>query len=218
MKIKWFGQSCFMLTAENGIKIVMDPYSKMFSFLSGYKLPEICANIVTISHDHGDHNNVGAVKGDSVHIKDSGVFSQEGIDIKGVQTFHDNASGAKKGKNIVYNFRIDGLNICHCGDLGHLLSPEQINEIGKVDILLLPIGGRSVLDAGGAAEVMKQLDPAVVIPMHYRTKAMGILGFIFGEVNTFITVSKKEAQNYKELDVDLSNIKDLSGIAILGYN
>jgi L-ascorbate metabolism protein UlaG (beta-lactamase superfamily) len=218
MNIKWFGQSCFMLTAENGTKIIMDPYSKMFGFLSGYKLPEIDADIVTISHNHSDHNNVGAVKGDFVLIRETGVFSQEGIDIKGVQTFHDNVSGAKRGKNVVYNFRIDGLNVCHCGDLGHLLNLEQINEIGKVDILLLPIGGRAVLDASGAAEVMKQLNPAVMIPMHYRTKAMRILGFIFGTVDTFITVSEKDAKNFKELDVDLSNIRDLPGIAVLQYN
>lgn len=214
MKIKWFGQSCFRITAENGTKIVMDPYHNML----GYKLPEIDADIVTISHNHGDHNNAGAVKGDFVLIKDAGVFSQRGIDIKGIQTFHDNVSGKKRGKNIVYNFRIDGLNVCHCGDLGHLLSRDQINEIGKVDILLLPVGGRAVLDASGAAEVMKQLNPTVVIPMHYRTEAMGILGFIFGKVDTFITVSKKDTKNYKELDVNLSNIKDFPGIVVLQYN
>ncbi len=214
MKIKWFGQSCFRIIDENGTKIVMDPYHNML----GYKLPEIDANIVTTSHNHGDHNNVGAIKGDFVRFKDAGAFSQAGIGIKGIQTFHDDVSGRKRGKNIVYNFRIDGLNVCHCGDLGHLLSRDQINEIGKVDILLLPVGGRAVLNASGATEVMKQLGPAVVIPMHYRTEAMGILGFIFGKVDTFITVSKKDAKNYKELDVNLSNIKNLPGIAILQYN
>jgi L-ascorbate metabolism protein UlaG (beta-lactamase superfamily) len=214
MKIKWFGQSCFMLTAENSLKVVMDPYANML----GYKLPEIDANIVTTSHNHSDHNNVGAVNGNFVHIKDPGVFSQGGIEIKGVQTFHDNVSGEKRGKNVVFNFRIDGLNVCHCGDLGHLLSPEQIDEIGKVDILLLPVGGRFTLDAGGAAEVAAQLNPSVVIPMHYRTKAMGIPGLIFGKVDTFITVSNKNAKNYNELDVNLSNIKDLPGIVVLQYN
>lgn len=214
MKIQWFGQSCFRLTAKNGLKIVMDPYHDML----GYKLPEIDANIVTVSHNHGDHNNVGAVKGDFVPIKEPGVFLQEGIEIKGVPTFHDNVSGDKRGKNVVYTFKIDGLNVCHCGDLGHLLSPEQIRKIGKVDILLLPIGGRAVLDAGGATEVMRQLKPAVVIPMHYRTKALGILGLIFGTVDTFITVSKKHAKYYKELDVNLSNIKDFPGITVLQYN
>jgi L-ascorbate metabolism protein UlaG (beta-lactamase superfamily) len=214
MKIQWFGQACFRLTAENGAKIVMDPYANML----GYKLPAIDANIVTTSHDHSDHNNVGAIKGDFMHFKDPGVFSQAGIGIKGVQTFHDNVSGGKRGKNIVYKFSIDGLNVCHCGDLGHLLSLEQINEIGKVDILLLPIGGRATLDAGGAAEVMKQLNPAVVIPMHYRTKAMGIFGFAFGKVDTFTTVTKKDSRNYKELDVTLLNIKDIPEIAILQYD
>jgi L-ascorbate metabolism protein UlaG (beta-lactamase superfamily) len=213
MEIKWFGHSCFRLTAENGTKIVIDPYHNML----GYKLPEIDAHIVTTSHDHGDHNNFGAVKGDFVHIKDSGTFLQEKIRIKGVQTFHDNVSGAKRGKNIVYNFTVDGLNVCHCGDLGHLLNLEQINEIGKVDILLLPIGGRAVLDASSATEVMNQLNPAVVIPMHYRTKALGIFGYIFGKVDTFITVSKKEAKNYKKLDINVSNIKDFPGISVLQY-
>ena len=113
MNIKWFGQSCFRITAENGTKIVMDPV-KLFC----YKLPEIDADIVTVSHNHSDHNNVGAVKGDFALIKDPGVFSQEGIDIKGIPTFHDNVSGAKRGKNIVYTFRIDGLNVCHSGRSG----------------------------------------------------------------------------------------------------
>jgi L-ascorbate metabolism protein UlaG (beta-lactamase superfamily) len=218
MKIQWFGQSCFCVTAKNGTKIVTDPYSKKFGKLAGFRLPELDANIVTVSHDHDDHNNVGAIRGDFVLIKEPGVFSQEGIDMKGIPTFHDNVSGAKRGKNIVYTFKIDGLNVCHCGDLGHLLSAEQIKEIGKVDILLLPIGGRATLDAGGAAEVLKQLNPTIVIPMHYRTKSMGIAGFIFGKVDTFITASKKDTMNYKELDINLSNIKDLPGIAVLQYN
>lgn len=153
MEIKWLGHSCFMLTAENGTKIVTDLYHNML----GYKLPEIDAHIVTTSHDHFDHNNVGAVKGDFVHIKDSGTLLQKGIGIKGVQTFHDNVSGAERGKNIVYIFTLDGLNVCHCGDLGHLLNLEQINEIGRVDILLLPIGGRSVLEASSSFSMLDSI-------------------------------------------------------------
>ena len=184
-------------------------------------LPEIEADIVSTSHDHSDHNNVGAVKGDFVHIKDPGVFSQEDIGVKGVQTFHDNVSGRKRGKNTVYNFRIDGLNICHCGDLGHLLSLEQINEIGKVDILLLPVGGGPTIGALDAVQVMKQLNPSVAIPMHYRTKAMGILGFIFGKVDTFVAASGIQAEKCKELDINKANIKDYNQekeIVILQYD
>lgn len=218
MKIKWFGQSCFILTAENGVKIVTDPYSNKFGSLAGFKLPEINANIVTVSHDHGDHNNAGAVKGDFVHIKDPGAYTQDGIGIKGVETFHDNVSGRKRGKNIVYNFTIDGLNVCHCGDLGHLLSQEQISEIGKVDILLLPVGGGPTIGTLDAVQVVAQLNPSVVIPMHYRTKSMGILGFMFGKVDKFLAASKKDTKYYKELDVDVSNIKDLPEIAVLQYD
>lgn len=218
MKIKWYGQSCFCLSAENGAKVITDPYSQKFGKLAGFKMPEIDANIVTVSHDHGDHNDISAVKGDFVQIKDPGVFSHKGIDIKGVQTFHDDASGAKRGKNIVYKFKIDGLNVCHCGDLGHLLSAAQIKKIGKVDILLLPVGGRATIGAHAATEVLKQLDPTVVIPMHYRTKSMRILGFVFGKVDTFITVSGKSAKYHTELDVNLANIKDFPGITVLQYS
>lgn len=213
MKIKWFGQACFMITSDSGTKLVTDPYANML----GYKLPEIEAQIVTTSHNHSDHNNVGAVKGNFEHINAPGSFSAAGIGIKGVETFHDKVSGAKRGKNIVYIFTIDGLNVCHCGDLGHILSPEQVKAVGVVDILLLPIGGKVTLDAAGACEVMKQLSPKIVIPMHYRTKAMGLLGLIFGKIETFMTLSELDAKKYKELDVSQANIKDLSGIAVLDY-
>ena len=122
MKIKWFGHSCFLITSENGLKILTDPYQNML----GYRLPEIEADIVTTSHDHRDHNNIGAVKGSFIHIHEPGRFLKNGIAIKGVETFHDKVAGSKKGKNIIFNFTIDDINVCHCGDLGHLLSPRQI--------------------------------------------------------------------------------------------
>ena len=131
------GQACFMITSENGKKVVIDPFKKML----GYRLPELEADIVTTSHNHSDHNNINAVKGNFVHINETGSFSKDGIEIKGVETFHDKVSGAKRGKNTIYNFKIDGMNVCHCGDLGHILNSKQIEEIGNVDILLLPVGG-----------------------------------------------------------------------------
>lgn len=214
MKIKWFGQSCFMITAENGTKVVTDPYANML----GYKLPEIEASIVTISHNHKDHNNINAVKGSFEHIQGSGGFSKDGIKIKGVETFHDKVSGAMRGKNTVYNFNIDGINVCHCGDLGHILSSNQIEDIGNVDILLLPIGGLATINAANAVKVAKQLNPTIIIPMHYRTKALGLLGYIFGSVDKFISISGMLAKEYKELELSKASIKDYSGIAVLKYN
>lgn len=218
MKIKWLGQSCFLLTTRNGQKIVMDPYGKEVGFVLGLKLPNLEADIVTVSHDHSDHNNVGAVAGYRALLKDPGGFLGDGIEIKGVQTFHDNVSGKKRGNNVMFVFRLDGLAICHCGDLGHLLSQEQMDEIGKVDILMIPIGGKFTLDASGAAEVVKQLNPAVVIPMHYRTKTMRAPGFIFGTVDSFVDATKKAPREYSELDVELTNIKNVAEIAVLQTN
>lgn len=215
MKIKWFGQSCFMITSRSGIKVLTDPYKKMF----GYKLPEeIEANIVSTSHNHSDHNNINAVKSSFVHINEPGDFSKHGIEIKGIQTFHDKTSGSKRGKNTVYNFNIDDINICHCGDLGHVLNSNQIGEIGNVDILLLPVGGLATLNAFDAVQVMKQLNPTIVIPMHYRTKALGLMGYIFGKVDKFISASGLKAKEYEELELNKANIKDYSGIVVLKYD
>ena len=214
MKIKWFGQSCFMITSENGTKVLTDPFKKML----GYKLPEIEANIVSTSHEHGDHNNINAVKSSFVHINELGELSEGGIEIKGVETFHDKFSGSKRGKNTVYNFKIDEINICHCGDLGHILSSNQIEEIGKVDILLLPVGGLATINAFDAAQVIKQLNPTIVIPMHYRTKALGLIGYIFGTVDKFISASGLKAKEYEELELNKANIEDYSGIAVLKYD
>ncbi len=214
MKIKWFGQSCFMITSENGTKVLTDPFKKML----GYKLPEIEANIVSTSHEHGDHNNINAVKSSFVHINELGEFSEDGIEIKGVETFHDKFSGSKRGKNTVYNFKIDEINICHCGDLGHILTSNQIEKIGNVDILLLPVGGLATINAFDAAQVIKQLSPTIVIPMHYRTKALGLIGYIFGTVDKFISASGLKAKEYEELELNKANIEDYSGIVVLKYD
>jgi L-ascorbate metabolism protein UlaG (beta-lactamase superfamily) len=217
MKIKWFGQSCFLITAENDTSILTDPFKNML----GYKLPEIEANIVTTSHDHPDHNNINAVKGRFTHIHEPGGFLENGIPIKGVATFHDNASGAKKGKNTVYNFTIDGLHVCHLGDLGHVLSSNQIQAIGTVDVLLLPVGGGPTIGATNAIQVMKQLNPAIVIPMHYRTKAFGLLGFLFEKVDQFISGSGLPVTKCKELEINKADIKaskEYPEIVILEYN
>ena len=214
MKIKWFGQSCFLITSENGTKVLTDPFKKML----GYKLPEIEANIVSTSHEHGDHNNINAVKSSFVHINELGEFSEDGIEIKGIETFHDKFSGSKRGKNTVYNFKIDEINICHCGDLGHILSSNQIEEIGNVDILLLPVGGLATINAFDAAQVIKQLNPTIVIPMHYRTKALGLIGYIFGTVDKFISASGLKAKEYEELELNKANIEDYSGIVVLKYD
>lgn len=129
MKIRWLGHACFLLESQDGTKIVTDPFDGSV----GYKIPMLEADIVTVSHDHYDHNYVEGVQGDPQIIKSAGEFNIDNIRIKGVPAYHDEVKGAKRGPNIIYNFDIDGIKVCHVGDLGHLLSKTQLEEIGDVD-------------------------------------------------------------------------------------
>jgi L-ascorbate metabolism protein UlaG (beta-lactamase superfamily) len=168
MRIKWLGHSCFKISSKNGIRIVTDPFDDNL----GYRIPSVETDIVTVSHGHYDHNFVDCLNGDFEVIDKVGDFNVKGIPIRGVHTFHDEEEGAKRGGNIVYTFVVDDIKICHLGDLGHLLTPSQLEMIGDVDVLLIPVGGVYTIAAAQAVEVIKQLKPAVVVPMHYKTKAL----------------------------------------------
>jgi L-ascorbate metabolism protein UlaG (beta-lactamase superfamily) len=167
MKIKWFGHSCFLLTSHNETRILIDPFDPSV----GYQLPYLEADVVAITHNHYDHNNINAVKGDFVHLSRPGKYNAAGFDVHGIHTWHDTAQGAKRGSNTMYVFEIDGLRICHCGDLGIKPGETEIEEIGQIDILMVPVGGTYTIDASAAMETAGLLNPAVIIPMHYKTPA-----------------------------------------------
>jgi L-ascorbate metabolism protein UlaG (beta-lactamase superfamily) len=173
VEIIWFGQSCFLIRSKDGY-IVTDPYSPEI----GLKLPKnLKANIVTISHNHFDHNFVEAVSGmDDEHppfvINGPGEYEVNNVEIIGLSTFHDHQKGNLRGKNTVYTFKLEDLEICHLGDLGHSLSDEEIEKLNQVDILLVPVGGTYTIDAKKALEVINQIDPKIVIPMHYQIKGL----------------------------------------------
>lgn len=168
MRIKWLGHSCFKISSKNGIRIVTDPFDDNL----GYRLPSVETDIVTVSHGHYDHNFVDCLNGNYEVIDKVGNFNVKDIPIRGIHTFHDNEEGAKRGVNIAYTFVVDDIKVCHLGDLGHLLTSTQVEMIGDVDVLLIPVGGVYTITAAQAVEVIKQLRPAVVIPMHYKTKAL----------------------------------------------
>ena len=165
MKIKWLGHACFLVTAEDGTRIITDPYESGGN-IKYDKIAE-AADIVVISHQHYDHNDARAVKGKPVIVTES--QKAKGIEFKGVESFHDTSGGQQRGPNTIFCFTVDGIRICHLGDLGHELSAEQISEIGEVDILLIPTGGGPTIDPAGATEVCDRLKPRLVIPMHYKT-------------------------------------------------
>jgi L-ascorbate metabolism protein UlaG (beta-lactamase superfamily) len=186
MKIKWLGHAAFLITSDNGTRIITDPYET--GTMEGFNYGKISetADIVTVSHDHGDHNNVAAVKGNPQVVRESAEV--KGINIKTVPAAHDDKGGSERGQNTIYCLQVDGVRIVHLGDLGHLLTDNQVVEIGKVHVLLLPVGGFFTIDAHTAQEVSEQVRTRVVIPMHYKNERCdlpiaGVDEFIKGKTN-----------------------------------
>jgi len=167
MIIKWLGHSCFLITSKGGLRIITDPY--VVGGGINYSPINEAADIVLMSHNHADHNNVSAVRGGPKAIKGNGIKSAKGIQFRGIATYHDPSQGRQRGPNTVFCFSLDSMNLCHLGDLGHVLSQEQVEQVGAVDILFIPVGGFYTIDAAKASQVCEQLKPKVVIPMHFKT-------------------------------------------------
>jgi len=159
MDIKYFGVSSFLIKSKDA-KLVTDPFDSYI----GYKLPKTDANIVTVSHGHKDHNNVSAVDGNPLVINMPGEFEKNEIRVFGFQSSH----GGDRGENILYKIEADGLSVLHCGDLGIVPEEKFIESIGDVDILMVPVGGTYTLNAEQAVELIKRVEPSIVIPMHYN--------------------------------------------------
>ncbi|MDF2876188.1 MAG: Zn-dependent hydrolase of the beta-lactamase fold-like protein [Sporomusa sp.] len=210
MKIKWLGHSCFLLTSHNGVKVLTDPFDSSV----GYDVPRVIADIVSTSHDHFDHNYIQAVQGDFFHANETGHFSHKGIEITGISVFHDDKHGTQRGKNIIYKFVVDGIHICHCGDLGHGLTLEQVNEIGHVDILLIPVGGFYTIGPDQAIEVAKMLQPSVIIPMHFKTEA---IQFPIEGVENFLEKTGGERLGKQEVEFDKASVGLTPGVIVLEY-
>ncbi|NUM25855.1 MAG: MBL fold metallo-hydrolase [Candidatus Buchananbacteria bacterium] len=173
MFINWHGQSCFKLVGDK-TTVITDPFDNSI----GLRAPRLAGDIVTISHDHGDHNNVEGVKGlnqtEPFIIKGPGEYEYKNVFVYGIASFHDNERGAKRGTNIIYRIEIDGITITHLGDLGHLLENEQLEKIEGTDILLIPVGGDYTIDGKQATKIISELEPRIVIPMHYRLPGLKV--------------------------------------------
>jgi len=162
MEIDWFGHACFRLRGRDGT-VIADPYAKDI----GLSFARPRADIVTISHDHPGHSFAKGVKGDPKVIEGPGEYEIKNIFVTGVPAAHDKKGGKERGANTLYVFDIDGLTICHLGDLGHIPTQAQVGALGNVNVLLVPVGGVSTINAGEAAEIVAMLEPRIVIPMHF---------------------------------------------------
>jgi len=196
MKVKWLGHSCFLVTSKSGIRIITDPYAVGGGI--NYAPIEETADIVVVSHGHSDHSNVSAVQGKPEVVKGDGIKTAKGIQFKGITTYHDASQGTQRGLNTIFCFTIDDIKLCHLGDLGHVPSPGQVNEIGAVDILFIPVGGFYTIDASVASQVCDKLKPKVVIPMHFKTPKCT---YPIAGVEDFLKV-KKNVRKVGDSEVD----------------
>lgn len=178
MDFKWYGQSCFYISVKKKIKsrkrvaILTDPYSEE---LTGLKLYKKNVDIVLVSHQHSDHNNLDAVNDDAFVIDGPGEYETKGTFIRGVFSYHDDKKGAERGVNTIYIIEAEGMNICHLGDLGQSeLTDKQLKDIGEVDVLLIPVGGKYTINSKKASKIISQLEPKAVIPMHYKIPGLKI--------------------------------------------
>ena len=170
MDIVWYGQACFKLKGKNA-SVVIDPFDPDFT---GLKFPkDLSADVVLSTHEHKDHSNVEIVTGKPMIFREAGEYEVSGVVITGTSSFHDNSNGSQRGANIIFHIMFDGLNLVHLGDLGQgKLTEEQIAQIGQTDILLLPVGSIFTIDAKTASEIVSQLEPKIIIPMHYKVEGL----------------------------------------------
>jgi Predicted Zn-dependent hydrolases of the beta-lactamase fold len=211
MRIEYFGHSCFKIEGERGVRILTDPFDSSV----GYKLPDVEADIVSVSHDHFDHNYTEAIRGDFKLINKTGIFYVRDININGIISHHDNVNGKKRGDNIIYTFDVDGIKVCHLGDLGHTLNSDQVARIGGVDVLLIPVGGYYTIDANDAVKVIGQLKPSIVMPMHYKTP---VVDFPIEPVDVFLNkVGGGEKLTFRVLDIKKEDLDGSAKVYVLNY-
>ncbi|NLJ84400.1 MAG: MBL fold metallo-hydrolase [Halanaerobiaceae bacterium] len=211
MKIKWWGHASFLLTDDRGVRIITDPYGDELP----YKRISDEADIVTISHEHYDHNKAEVVGGNPEIIRSTGTFTVEDIRITGIPTKHDKNEGRDRGDNIIFLFEFAGKRIAHLGDLGHIPDAEALEQLADLDILMLPVGGTYTINSEEAYEICQKIKPALIVPMHYKTD---ILEFDITRLDNF-TRFFAEDQIYRvdSAEVDTDSIPTGKEVLVLDY-
>jgi len=202
LQIRWHGHSCWEIT--NNKTLVTDPHDGRSI---GIPAPNVAGDIILVSHDHYDHNSVKTVeKNGSKIITDPRKRTINNVEIRGIESYHDESRGAKRGSNLIFKFKIDNIRFCHLGDLGHDLDEDSIKSIGEVDVLFIPIGGTFTVNDKQAWEIIKQIKPKIIVPMHYK---IGGLSLPIAGIDAFL-----EQNPYKvlpvgnEIEIDKEELPD----------
>lgn len=211
MEITWLGHSSFLIENSRGKKILTDPFDKTV----GYEIYKGVPDLVTISHHHFDHDYVKEIPEKVPKIDKPGYFEMDGIKVTGIKSYHDKQSGKKRGENVIFVIETDDLRICHLGDLGYVLSPSEIKSLGKIDILMIPVGGNFTIDAEEASFLAKSIQSHIVLPMHYKTSD---IDFQIDGVDNFLHfMGNAEKINDVKLTVTKEDLKEINSVKILNY-
>jgi L-ascorbate metabolism protein UlaG (beta-lactamase superfamily) len=198
MRIRWFGQSAFLLAGSDG-SVMLDPIGDTAAFRGRLRfdyppVTGVAADLVLVTHDHRDHNGVAGIESDPAVIRVAGTHPSPVGDVVGVAGEHDDAAGTRRGPNTLFSFALDGIRVAHLGDHGQsVLRPEQAVALGPIDLLFVPVGGGPTVGAEGAAAIVGRLDPRWVVPMHYRTPAVDFLEPVEPFLERFEAVTRCEA-------------------------
>jgi L-ascorbate metabolism protein UlaG (beta-lactamase superfamily) len=211
MEIVWLGHSCFRIRGREAT-IVTDPFDKTL----GYPMKKVTANIVTVSHPHPRHNHSEGVAGDPKVISRPGEYEIHNVFINGILTFHDADKGERLGKNTAFLFQIEEVSICHLGDLGHIPTSEQIEQMSDADILMVPVGGGNTIGAAAAVETISLIQPKIVMPMHYRTEA--VTGDLEPPDRFLKEMGVKEAMIQPKLTVSKSALPIDTSVVMLDFH
>ncbi len=210
MDITWLGHSCFRIKGKEAV-VVTDPCNPSL----GYPLGKLRADIVTISHSHPGHSYIEAIEGEFKEIKGPGEYEMKGVFVTGIATFHDKSQGSERGRNTSYLLEIDGVTLCHLGDIGHAPTSAIEEELGDIGVLFLPVGGVNTIDSVVAAEIVRSLAPKVVIPMHYKTPA---LTKELDPLDKFLKqMGLKEITSQPRFSVNRSTLPPSTQVVVLSY-
>lgn len=205
MDIYFLGHSSFKLKGKNAT-LITDPFSEK---MTGLKFPKTEADIVTISHSHEDHNQSDLVSGNPYVVSNPGEYEIKNVSVFGIEAFHDDQKGAEKGKNTIFVIEMDKIRICHLGDLGHKLDERELEEVDGVDILMIPVGGSATVNAADAMQVVNQIEPKIVLPMHYNEE--GLNQQIFGDLSplsSFLKEAGEKIENLPKLTVSFDSLPE----------
>ena len=209
MTIQWLGHACFLIRNDEGHALLMDPFDPSL----GYPVPKAEADIVTISHGHHDHNYVDALPAGYRLAADTAEFDEFGFTVYGVESAHDGEGGAKRGPNVIFVVESDGVRVAHLGDLGHIPTEEQLEQMGKVDVLMVPVGGFYTIEPKEAVEVIDLVKPRIAIPMHYSNEHGG--NDRIKPMDAFLALSDRACVELGTLEIDADALPEEDEVVVM---